>query len=191
MVFADAQFAAALGNSLGIAAISTMISITLAIAMFPPISVVGPVFDLWRRLGLYDTWAGLIILYTAFTLPFAIWVLAAVFHEIPWELDQAARVDGASPFQAFWRVIAPLAAPGVFSAGILVFIFAWNEFLFAAALTSTNQARTVPAAIAFFTGSSQFEQSTAAMVVTVPVILIVFLFQLRIIAGLTSGAVTA
>jgi multiple sugar transport system permease protein len=127
-------------------------------------------------------------------LPLAIWTLAAFFREIPWELDKAARVDGATPLQAFVHVIVPLAAPGVFTAAILVFMFAWNDFLFAMALTSTSEARTVPAAIAFFTGSSRFEQPTgsiaaASVVVTVPVILVVLLFQRRIVAGLTSGAV--
>ncbi|MCG6943180.1 MAG: carbohydrate ABC transporter permease [Thiohalocapsa sp.] len=217
-IFADAQFPAALWNSIGIAAISTLLAVLLAtfaayaivrlrfrgrnlvlaaalsIAMFPPVAVIGPLFDLWRTLGLYDTWLGLILPYMTFTLPLAIWTLAAFFREIPWDLDQAARVDGATPLQAFRYVIVPLAAPGVFTAAILVFIFAWNDFLFAAALTSTNAARTVPAAIAFFTGSSRFELPTgsiaaASVVVTVPVTLVVLLFQRRIVAGLTAGAV--
>ena len=217
-VFADAQFPAALWNSIGIAAISTLLAVILAmfaayaivrlrfrsrglilgaalsIAMFPPVAVIGPLFNLWRTLGLYDTWPGLILPYMTFTLPLAIWTLAAFFREIPWDLDKAARVDGATPLQAFRHVIAPLAAPGVFTAAILVFIFAWNDFLFAAALTSTNDARTVPAAIAFFTGSSRFELPTgsiaaASVVVTVPVTLVVLLFQRRIVAGLTAGAV--
>jgi len=217
-IFADPQFPAALGNSIGIAAIATLLAVllamfaayaivrlrfrgrnlvlgaALAIAMFPPIAVIGPLFNLWRTLGLYDTWPGLILPYMTFTLPLAIWTLTAFFREIPWDLDQAARVDGATPLQAFWHVIAPLAAPGVFTAAILVFIFAWNDFLFAAALTSTNAARTVPAAIAFFTGSSRFELPTgsiaaASAVVTVPVAAVVLLFQRRIVAGLTAGAV--
>ncbi|AGA92096.1 ABC-type sugar transport system, permease component [Thioflavicoccus mobilis 8321] len=217
-IFADAQFPAALLNSLGIAALATFASVllgmlaayaivrlrfrgrslvlgaALAIAMFPPVAVIGPLFELWRHIGLYDTWPGLILPYMTFTLPLAIWTLAAFFREIPWDLDQAARVDGATPLQAFRHVIAPLAAPGVFTAAILVFIFAWNDFLFAAALTSTNAARTVPAAIAFFTGSSRFELPTgliaaASVVVTVPVTLAVLVFQRRIVAGLTAGAV--
>jgi multiple sugar transport system permease protein len=217
-IFADAQFPAALWNSIGIAALSTVLAVLLAmfaayaivrlrfrgrqwilvaalsIAMFPPVAVIGPLFNLWRTLGLYDTWPGLILPYMTFTLPLAIWTLAAFFREIPWDLDKAARVDGASPLQAFWHVIMPLAAPGVFTAAILVFIFAWNDFLFAAALTSTNDARTVPAAIAFFTGSSRFELPTgsiaaASVVVTVPVMLVVLIFQRRIVAGLTAGAV--
>jgi multiple sugar transport system permease protein len=166
----------------------------LSIAMFPPVAVVGPLFNLWRTLGLYDTWPGLILPYMTFTLPLAIWTLSAFFREIPWDLDQAARVDGATPLQAFRHIIVPLAAPGVFTAAILVFIFAWNDFLFAAALTSSNEARTVPAAIAFFTGSSRFELPTgsiaaASVVVTVPVTLLVLVFQRRIVAGLTAGAV--
>ncbi|MCF7992996.1 MAG: carbohydrate ABC transporter permease [Thiohalocapsa sp.] len=214
----DAQFPAALWNSVGIAVIATVLSVLLAmfaayaivrlrfrgrdlvlaaalsIAMFPPIAVIGPLFNLWRGIGLYDTWLGLILPYMTFTLPLAIWTLSAFFREIPWDLDKAARVDGATPLQAFRYVIAPLAAPGVFTAAILVFIFAWNDFLFAAALTSTNDARTVPAAIAFFTGSSRFELPTgsiaaASVVVTVPVALVVLLFQQRIVAGLTAGAV--
>lgn len=217
-VFEDAQFPAALWNSFGIALLATGLSIVLAmfaayaivrlrfagkklvlagvlaISMFPPVSIIGPLFNLWRIIGLYDTWAGLIIPYMTFTLPLSIWTLSAFFREIPWDLDKAARVDGATPFQAFLHVIAPLAAPGVFTAAILVFIFAWNDFLFATSLTSTNDARTVPAAIAFFTGSSQFEQPTgsiaaASVVVTVPIIVIVLLFQRRIVAGLTAGAV--
>jgi multiple sugar transport system permease protein len=217
-VFRDPQFSAALWNSIGIAGISTLAAVVLgmfaayaivrlefpgrglvlafalSIAMFPPVSLIGPLFNIWRTLGLYDTWAGLILPYMTFTLPLAIWTLSAFFREIPWELDMAARVDGATPLQTFVYVIAPLAAPGVFTAAILVFIFAWNDFLFAISLTSTNDARTVPAALAFFTGSSRFQQPTgsiaaASVVVTVPIILMVLLFQRRIVAGLTSGAV--
>lgn len=205
-------------NSIGIALIATIIAVTLAsftayaiarldfpgktiilagalaIAMFPPISVVGPLFDMWRRLGLYDTYPGLIIPYLTFALPLAIYTLVAFFREIPWELEQAAQVDGATPWQAFTRVILPLAAPGVFTAAILVFIFAWNDFVFAITLTSSNSARTVPAALAFFTGDSQFTAPTgniaaAAVLVTIPIIIFVLIFQRRIVAGLTAGAV--
>lgn len=217
-IFLDMQFPAALWNSVGIAAISTLLAVilgmfaayaivrlefpgrrlilagALATAMFPPIAVIGPLFDMWRVAGLFDTWLGLILPYMTFTLPLAIWILSAFFREIPWDLDKAARVDGATPLQAFLWVIVPLAAPGVFTAAILVFIFAWNDFLFAISLTSTNNARTVPAAIAFFTGSSRFELPTgsiaaASVVVTVPVMAMVLIFQRRIVAGLTSGAV--
>ncbi|MDQ3728749.1 MAG: carbohydrate ABC transporter permease, partial [Actinomycetota bacterium] len=103
----------------------------LAIAMFPPISTVGPLFDMWRAVGLYDTYLGLIIPYLTFALPLAIYTLVAFFREIPWDLEQAAQVDGATSFQAFRKVIVPLAAPGVFTAAILVFIFCWNDFVFA------------------------------------------------------------
>jgi len=217
-IFVDAQFPAALLNSLGIALVSTLLAVLIAmfaayavvrldfkgrrlflafalsVAMFPPVSIVGPLFNMWRSVGLYDTWPGLILPYITLTLPLAIWTLAAFFREIPWDLDKAARVDGATALQAFRKVIVPLAAPGVFSAAILVFIFAWNDFLFATSLTSTNRARTVPAAIAFFTGSSRFEQPTgsiaaAAVVVTVPLIIMVLIFQRRIVAGLTAGAI--
>ena len=166
----------------------------LAIAMFPPISTVGPLFDMWRSLGLYDTYLGLIIPYLTFSLPLAIYVLVAFFREIPWDLEQAAQIDGATPFQAFRKVIVPLAAPGVFTAAILVFIFCWNDFLFAISLTSSDASRTVPAALAFFTGESTFTEPTgniaaAAVLVTIPIIIFVLFFQRRIVAGLTAGAV--
>ena len=217
-LFQTSEFNHALINSLGIAAISTLIAVvlaamaayalarldfagktiilsgSLAVAMFPPISIVGSLFNLWRNIGLFDTWPGLIIPYMTFTLPLAIYTLSAFFREIPWELEQAAQVDGATPFQAFTKIIAPLAAPGVFTTAILVFIFAWNDFLFANTLTSTDSARTVPATLAFFTGGSQFQDPTgqiaaAAVVVTVPIIIMVLIFQRRIVAGLTAGAV--
>jgi multiple sugar transport system permease protein len=149
---------------------------------------------MWRALGLYDTYPGLIIPYLTFALPLAIYTLVAFFREIPWELEQAAQVDGATPWQAFRKVILPLAAPGVFTAAILVFIFAWNDFVFAITLTSSNDARTVTAAMAFFQGESQFTAPTgniaaAAVLVTIPIIIFVLIFQRRIVAGLTAGAV--
>lgn len=171
-----------------------VLSITLAIAMFPVVSLVGPLFQMWSSLGLFDTWPGLIIPYMSFTLPLAIWTLSAYFREIPWEMEQAAQVDGATPWQAFRKVIVPLAAPGVFTAAILTFFFAWNDFVFGISLTSTEAARPVPAALAFFVGPDQFNPpvatvSAAAVIVTIPIIVIVLLFQRRIVAGLTSGAV--
>jgi multiple sugar transport system permease protein len=166
----------------------------LAIAMFPTISTVGPLFDMWRSIGLYNTYPGLIIPYLTFSLPLAIYTLVAFYREIPFDLEQAAQVDGATPAQAFRRVILPLAAPGTFTAAILVFIFCWNDFLFAITLTSSNASRTVPAALAFFTGTSQFTAPTgniaaAAVIVTIPIIIFVLFFQRRIVAGLTAGAV--
>ncbi len=217
-IFEQDIFTEALVNSIGIAMIATVIAVALAamaayaiarlnfpgkglvlgaalaIAMFPPISIVGPLYELWRNIGLFDTWPGLIIPYIAFALPLAIYTLSAFFREIPWELEKAAKMDGATPLQAFRSVIVPLAAPGVFTTAILVFIFCWNDFLFAISLTSTESSRTVPVALSFFTGSSQFEDPTgsiaaAAVVITIPIILFVLFFQRRIVAGLTSGAV--
>jgi trehalose/maltose transport system permease protein len=217
-VFDTSLFTSALRNSLGISLISTTISVVLAtlaayaiarlnfrgkkavltvalaIAMFPTIALVGPLFDMWRALGIYDTWIGLIIPYMSFALPLSIWVLSAFFREIPWEMEQAAQVDGATAWQAFRKVIVPLAAPGVFTAAILTFFFAWNDFVFGISLTATDRARPVPAALAFFTGESFFQQPTAAIsaasvVVTIPVIALVLIFQRKIVAGLTSGAV--
>jgi multiple sugar transport system permease protein len=217
-IFQTSEFTRALLNSIGIALISTLIAVVLAsmaayavarlsfpgksvligmsllIAMFPAISLVTPLFNIERALHLFDTWPGLIIPYITFGLPLGIYTLSAFFREIPWELEKAAKMDGATPFQAFTRVIAPLAAPGMFTTAILVFIFCWNDFLFAISLTSTTRARTVPAALGFFTGSSQFTAPTgsiaaAAVIITIPIILFVLFFQRRIVAGLTSGAV--
>ncbi len=171
-----------------------VLSIALAIAMFPVVSLVGPLFDQWRALNLFDTWPGLIIPYMSFTLPLAIWTLSAFFREIPWEMEQAAQVDGATSWQAFRKVIVPLAAPGVFTAAILTFFFAWNDFVFGISLTSSIDSRPVPAQLAFFVGPDQFNPPTstlaaAAVMVTIPIIIIVLLFQKKIVAGLTSGAV--
>ena len=214
----NSDFQDSLVNSFGIASISTflsvilatlaayaiarlefkgkrlVLSIALAIAMFPVVALVGPLFDLWRTLGLFNTWPGLIIPYMSFTLPLAIWTLSAFFREIPWEMEQAAQVDGATSWQAFRKVIVPLAAPGVFTAAILTFFFAWNEFVLALSLTSTTQSRTVPAQLSYFVGPDPFnppygQLATASVVVTVPIIIIVLLFQRKIVAGLTSGAV--
>jgi multiple sugar transport system permease protein len=171
-----------------------VVGTALAIAMFPQISLVTPLFNLWRTLHLFNTWPGLIIPYLAFALPLAIYTLSAFFREIPWELEQAAAIDGATPFQSFTKVIAPLALPAVATSAILVFFICWNDFLLATSLTSTDRARTVPAALGLFSGASQFQQPTgsiaaAAVVVTIPIFIFVVLFQRRIVAGLTSGAV--
>ncbi|MBE9375707.1 carbohydrate ABC transporter permease [Saccharopolyspora sp. HNM0983] len=217
-IFRTGEFTRALVNSVGIALIATVLSVLLAtaaayaiarlefpgkraligasllVAMFPQVSLVSPLFEIERALGLFDTWAGLVLPYVAFSLPLAIYTLSAFFREIPWELEKAALTDGATPAQAFRKVIAPLAAPGVFTTAILVFVFCWNDFLFAVSLTSTEASRTVPVALQLFTGDSQFEDPTgsisaAAVVITVPVVLVVLLFQRRIVTGLTSGAV--
>ena len=217
-IFRGNFFSSALINSAGIGLLTTVIAVvigamaayaiarldfpgkqlligaTLLISMFPAISLVTPLFNIERRIGLFDTWLGLILPYIAFALPLAIYTLSAFFREIPWDLEKAAKMDGASPGQAFRKVIAPLAAPGIVTAAILVFIFAWNDLLLALSLTATKAASTAPVAIANFTGSSQFEEPTGsiaagAMVITVPIIVFVLVFQRRIVAGLTSGAV--
>ncbi|GAB3031841.1 sugar ABC transporter permease [Nocardioides flavus (ex Wang et al. 2016)] len=217
-ILSNGDFLAALRNSFGIALIATflavvfatlaayaiarlefkgkrlVLSLALAIAMFPVVSLVGPLFDMWRTFGLFNTWPGLVIPYMSFTLPLAIWTLTAFFREIPWEMEQAAQVDGATSWQAFRKVIVPLAAPGVFTAAILTFFFAWNEFVLAISLTSTTGSRTVPAQLSYFVGPDPFnppygQLATASVVVTVPIIVIVLLFQRKIVAGLTSGAV--
>ena len=217
-IFRGDIFSSALINSIGIGLITTAIAVvlgamaayaiarlnfagkrpligaTLLITMFPAISLVTPLFNIERRLGLFDTWPGLILPYITFALPLAIYTLSAFFREIPRDLEKAAKMDGATPGQAYRWVIVPLAAPGLVTAAILVFIFAWNDLLLALSLTATKAAITAPVAIVSFTGSSQFEEPTGsiaagAMVITVPIIVFVLIFQRRIVAGLTSGAV--
>lgn len=217
-VLADDQFRRSIFNSIGISLIATILSvifatlaayaiarlefrgkkfvltIALVIAMFPVVSLVGPLFDMWRTFGIYDTWPGLIIPYMSFTLPLAIWVLSAFFREIPWEMEQAAQVDGATSWQAFRKVIVPLAAPGVFTAAILTFFFAWNDFVFGISLTSTENARPIPAALSFFVGADPFNRpasllAAGAVVATIPIVVLVLFFQRKIVAGLTAGAV--
>jgi multiple sugar transport system permease protein len=217
-IFSQSVFTSALRNSIGIALISTTLAVLLAssaayaiarlnfpgksvilavalmVTLFPQVSLVGPLYNLWRQIGLFNTWIGLIIPYLTFALPLSIFVLATFFREIPWELEQAAQIDGATPFQAFTKVIAPLAAPGLATTFIIVFLICWNDFVFAISLTATSAAQTVPAAIAQFPGVSQFTQpigdiAAAAIVVTIPVMILVLLFQRRIVAGLTAGAV--
>jgi multiple sugar transport system permease protein len=171
-----------------------ILSTALAVAIFPVISIVTPLFNVWRQIGLYDTWPGLILPYLSLTLPISIWVMSAFFREIPWEMEQAAQVDGATTWQAFRKVIVPLAAPGVFTTAIIAFFIAWNDFVYGIVLTSTEAARPVPAALGLFSGASQFEDPTgaiaaAAVIVTIPVVILVLLFQRRIVAGLTNGAV--
>ena len=217
-IFTQGIFTSALRNSIGIGLIATtlavvlaaaaayaiarlsfpgkqaILAVSLAVVMFPQISLVGPLYNLWRQIGLYDTWVGLIIPYMTFALPLSIYTLSAFFRQIPWELEEAAQIDGATPFQAFRKVIAPLATPGIVTTYIIVFIICWNDFIFAISLTSTTRAETVPAAIAQFPGASQFTQpigdiAAAAVIVTIPVMILVLLFQRRIVSGLTAGAV--
>ena len=171
-----------------------LLGIVLSISTFPQIAIAAPLFRLWSDIGLYNTILGLVIPYLTFALPLSIYILVSFFREIPKDLEEAALVDGATNFQAFVKVIVPLAAPGLATTAILTFIAAWNEFLLATTLTSSREARTVPVAISQFTGSSQFEvplgtQSAASVVVAIPLIVLVLLFQKRIVAGLTAGAV--
>ena len=173
---------------------SLLIGVALLIAMFPQISLVIPIFNIERALYLFNSWPGLVIPYVAFGLPMGIYILSAFFREIPWDLEKAAKVDGASQRQIFLNVIAPLALPGIATTSILVFMFCWNEFLLAISLTSTNSARTAPAAMGFFTGVSQFtfpigSIAAAAVIITIPIVIFVMIFQRRIVAGLTAGAV--
>jgi multiple sugar transport system permease protein len=217
-IFKTSDFLDALRNSVVIAVIATLVAVVLAsfaayaisrlrfrgkrvllgaslmVAMFPQISLVTPMFNVERSVHLFDTWWGLVIPYIAFSLPLAIYILSSFFREIPRDLERAAEMDGATPMQAFVRVIAPLAMPGLVTSSILVFLFCWNDFLFAISFTSTNNSRTVPAAIAFFTGNSSFENpigniAAAAVIITIPILVFVLFFQRRIVAGLTSGAV--
>jgi multiple sugar transport system permease protein len=217
-IFRGDFFSSALINSIGIGLITTMIAValgamaayaiarldfpgkrlligaTLLITMFPAISLVTPLFNIERAVGLFDTWPGLILPYITFALPLAIYTLSAFFREVPWDLEKAAKMDGATPGQAFRKIIVPLAAPGLVTAAILVFIFAWNDLLLALSLTATKAAITAPVAIANFPGTSQFEEPTGsiaagAIVITVPIVVFVLIFQRRIVAGLTSGAV--
>jgi multiple sugar transport system permease protein len=217
-IFENDQFVSGLKNSAIVALVTTVLSlifgsfaayalarlkvrgkfwilaIVLSVSTFPGIAIAAPLFKLWTDIELYNTLIGLIIPYLTFALPLTIYVLTSFFREIPKELEEAALVDGATHFQAFYKIVIPLAAPGMATAAILTFIAAWNEFLFAITLTSSTAARTVPASIAFFTGSTQFEQplgtiSAASVVISIPLIFLVLAFQKRIVAGLTAGAV--
>ncbi len=217
-IFQNSSFMRALGNSAIVSLTTTLIGVVvgsfaayalarlkmrfkfpllalvLSITTFPQIAIAAPLFRLWTDIGLYNTLVGLIIPYLTFALPLSIYILVSFFKEIPRDLEEAALVDGATSFQAFRKVVVPLAAPGLATTAILTFISAWNEFLLAFTLTSSPTARTVPVAISQFTGSSQFEiplgtQSAASIVISIPLIVLVLLFQKRIVAGLTAGAV--
>lgn len=217
-IFENADFTAALRNSVIVTTITTVIAlivgsfaayalarlrfplkflvlaVVLSISTFPPIAIAAPIFKLWTDAGLYNTYVGLIIPYLTFALPLAIYILASFFKEIPKELEEAALVDGATHFEAFRKVVVPLAAPGLVTAGLLTAFFVWNEFLLAVTLTSGPEAFTVPVAVANFTGSTQFEIplgtiSAASVVITIPLVALVIVFQHRIVAGMTAGAV--
>lgn len=168
--------------------------LVLSMTMFPAIAILGALFTMVRTLGIYNTPWALIMTYMTFSLPFTVWVLSNFFKSLPAELEQAAYVDGATAFQTFYLILLPLTAPGLVTTGLLAFIAAWNEFLYALTFTLTPEARTVPPAIALFSGAQEFEIPwgdimAAAIVVTVPLVVLVLVFQQRLVEGLTAGAV--
>ena len=171
-----------------------LLFVVLGVSMFPQVAVLSGLFELVRWLGLYNRIGSLVLSYLIFTLPFTVWVLTTFMRELPKELEEAAMVDGAGPFVIVTRVFLPLMGPALAATGLLAFIAAWNEFLFALTFTLTDDARTVPVAIALMSGASQYELPwgrimAASVVVTVPLIGLVLLFQRRIVSGLTAGAV--
>jgi len=219
-VFSNGDFVIALRNSAVVAASTTLLSLfigtvgayalgrfkfrgrlpvmylILSMTMFPAIAILGSLFDMVRRLGLYNQLPALIITYLVFTLPFTVWVLTSFFQALPKELEEAAYVDGASPLETLYKVMLPLIAPGLVTTGLLAFINAWNEFLFAVSFIQTPDKRTVPLAIFLFNtstgGGFEIPWGTimaGTVVVTVPLIVLVLIFQNRIISGLTAGAV--
>jgi trehalose/maltose transport system permease protein len=217
-LFAEQPFAMNILNSLVVATVATAISLFLAVtaayalgrvrfrgrsamlfailsvSMFPQIAVLSGMFELIRALGLYNSLTGLILSYLILTLPFTAWVLTAFMRELPRELEEAAIVDGASPWRILTRVFLPVMGPALAATGLLAFIVAWNEFLFALTFTLSTEKRTVPVAIALITGASAYELPwgrimAASVIVTVPLIVLVLVLQRRIVSGLTAGAV--
>lgn len=173
---------------------TTLLLVILGVSMFPQVAVLSGMFELIRWLGLYNNLLGLIFSYLIFTLPFTVWILTTFMRELPKELEEAAVVDGASPWVIITRIFLPLMGPAMATTGLLAFIAAWNEFLFALTFTLSNDMRTVPVAIALITGASQFELPwgnimAASVIVTVPLIVLVLIFQRKIVSGLTAGAV--
>lgn len=216
LVFKNRPFGKFLWNSFAIAGLTTIFAVTvasftayaiarlkfkgksiilglvLAVSMFPQISTVSPIYMFMKTMGLRDTYAGLVIPYMTFSLPLSIWYLTTFFKQIPYDLEEAAKMDGATPMQAFLKVILPLTAPGTFTTAILVFIGAWNEYLYALTINTKDAAKTVPVAISMFQGQYTIpwgEIAAATVIVTVPLVIMVLIFQKKIVAGLTSGAV--
>jgi trehalose/maltose transport system permease protein len=191
--------ALALGAAYAVARIrfrgrSAVVFAVLAIAMFPQVAVLSGMFELVRSLGLFDSIGALVFSYLTLTLPFAAWVLASFMRGIPVELEEAAALDGASPFTTLLRIFLPLLRPALVATGLLVFITAWNEFLFALTFTLSDQSRTVPVAIALLSGASAYELpwgtiTAAAILVTVPIVVLALAFQRHIVSGLLAGAV--
>jgi trehalose/maltose transport system permease protein len=172
----------------------TLLYMVLAISMFPQVAVLSGLFEVIRVLGLYNNLASLIFSYMIFTLPFTVWVLTTFMRELPVEIEEAAIMDGLSPLVIVTRIFMPLMAPAMAATGLLAFIAAWNEFLFALTFTLSNDQRTVPVAIALITGASEYELPwgnimAASVIVTLPLIALVLVFQRRLVAGLTAGAV--
>jgi trehalose/maltose transport system permease protein len=217
-VFKDARFVASLINSIIVSGCTVLIALglgslcayalgrlpfrfkapvlymVLGMTMFPTIAILSGLFIMLRNLGLFNTRQGLILSYLIFTMPFTIWVMTQYFRSLPRELEEAAYVDGASPLKVFWDILLPLTMPGLVSTGLLAFIAAWNEFLFALTFTVTDNMKTVPVVIASFAGTTAFEQPwgsimAGSMVVTIPLVILVMIFQYRIVEGLTAGAV--
>ena len=215
-IFGDPAFQQALINSVIISGVTTVIclffgsiaayaiarlrfgfkgiimTLILAISFFPGVAIIAPLFIQFSTFGIIDTLASVIITDVVFALPLTVWLLVAFFRELPRDLEEAAKVDGATTIQAFRKVIVPLAAPGVFTTAILTFIFAWNEFLFATTFLLTPETQPVTVVIPNF--ASQYTtdygaQAAAAVVVTVPLVIMVLIFQRRIVSGLTAGAV--
>ncbi len=172
-----------------------LLYVVLSMTMFPAISILSGLYTIVRELGFFGTGLSLIVTYPVFTLPFTVWVLTSFFKGLPAEIEQAAIVDGATPFQTFRLILLPLTAPALVTTGLLAFVQSWNEYLFALNFTATNpSAQTVPVAIAQFGGQFSRQEPiaeimAAAMVVTIPLVVLVLVFQNRIVAGLTAGAV--
>lgn len=169
-----------------------ILGLVLAASMFPQIAVLSPIFNFVTDAGLRNSYLGLVIPYITISLPLAIWILSTFFIKIPLALEESAKLDGATPFQTFRKIIFPLAAPGVFTTAILVFIAAWNEYLFALTINTDDRWRTIPVGISFY--QSQYtvpwgDITAATVIVTIPIVILVLLFQRRIVAGLTSGSV--
>src|SRR5215469_5212968 len=217
-VFKDPRFVASLINSVIVSGCTVLIALglgslcayalgrlpfrfkapvlymVLGMTMFPTIAILSGLFIMLRTLGLFNTRQGLVLSYLIFTMPFTIWVMTQYFRSLPKELEEAAYVDGASPLKVFWDILLPLTMPGLVSTGLLAFIAAWNEFLFALTFTVTDNMKTVPVVIASFAGTTAFEQPwgsimAGSMVVTIPLVILVMIFQYRIVEGLTAGAV--
>ena len=217
-VFAEQPFGRNILNSLLVAGLTVALSLILAVpasyalgriafrgrlallfaflgvSMFPQVAVLSGMFEIIQALGLYNRLLGLTLSYLLITLPLTVWVLTAFMRDLPREIEEAAVVDGASPFVLIWRILLPLMAPALVATGLLAFIAAWNEFLFALTFTLTNDERTVPVGIAVMSGASAHELPwgnimAASVVVTMPLVALVLVFQRRIVSGLTAGAV--